>query len=132
MILPQVKNSLNAIAFAKDYEKLSSISKTVPDQSMTIREIKDRYARGIPFLGGKQEIWHGEDNDMPDITHMDLADRQAYLEGYAEELKILNDKKSKYEKEQSRKKIFNAAKAEIARDAKANPAPAGTAREATL
>ena len=36
-------------------------SKTVPDQSMTLRELLIRYAKGLPLEGSKTPIWEGEE-----------------------------------------------------------------------
>lgn len=55
-------------------------SMTVPDQSMSLRELLDRFARGLPTGGQKTEIWHGEDEDMPDTSKMDLIDRMDLIE----------------------------------------------------
>jgi len=74
-------------------------SQTVPDQSLSIREIMKRYASGLPLGGGKEEIWLGEDDDLPDTTHMDLADKQAVMEEYAEELKQIKSRQKKIKNE---------------------------------
>lgn len=55
-------------------------SKTVPDQTMSIKDILDRHTRGLPIAGGKQPIFHGEEEDLPDFKSMDLAEIQEYKE----------------------------------------------------
>jgi hypothetical protein len=77
-------------------------SETVPDQSMPIRTILERYSRGLPISGERTPIWQqGEDyNDMPDIRTLDLAERQEYKELYEQELKDLK-KSLKSEKKHS-------------------------------
>lgn len=62
-------------------------SKTVPDQSMSIRKIMDRYASGLPVKARTRvPIYKGEADDLPDLDKMDLAERQAALERAAAEL----------------------------------------------
>lgn len=52
-----------------------------------MRELFNRHARGLPLEGARIPIWRGEDDDLPDIEHMDLADQQAYREQYEQELR---------------------------------------------
>lgn len=40
---------------------------------------------GIPMDGGRLPIFD-EENDLPDFTRMDLAEREEYVERYQEEL----------------------------------------------
>lgn len=54
-------------------------SMTIPDQTMSIQTILHRYASGLPVGGEKIPVYNGEEF-TPDIEHMDLADRQQYLE----------------------------------------------------
>lgn len=60
-------------------------SMTVPDQALDLKEIIRRFAAGIPLDVGKMPVFD-EDNDLPDFSKMDLADRQAYAEQFQEEL----------------------------------------------
>jgi hypothetical protein len=64
-------------------------SETIPDQSMPIRTILERYSRGLPISGERTPIWQqGEDyNDIPDPRLLDLAERQELADIYKEELK---------------------------------------------
>lgn len=68
----------------KDFPQFNEInnepSQTVPDQSMSVREIADRYARGLPIAGVKVPVYHGEENDLPDFAHLDLAEQQELRE----------------------------------------------------
>lgn len=82
-----VKNSLNAHCFPKQYEKNSGKSKTIPDQSLTVKQIMDRFARGLPINGIKVPIYDPEDT-LPDPAHMDLAERQEMMEHAAREIQI--------------------------------------------
>ncbi len=92
----KVKNSLNANEFEKNYRKILTPSLTVPDQTMSIRTILERYSRGLP-IGGRTDIYYDEEDDLPDPRTLDLAERQELAELYKNEI---NEVKS-------RKKVIN-------------------------
>lgn len=79
--------------------------KTVPDQTMSLRTILDRYAKGLPISGNaKEPLYEGEDVDGVDLSRLDLAEREDYVNLKREELsslktRISNDKKAKKQKE---------------------------------
>jgi len=75
----RVQNTLNYQHKHHKGEVNKKPSKTVPDQTMSIREILTRYAHGLPIEAGKVPIYEGEDY-TPDPRHMDLADRQTYMQ----------------------------------------------------
>lgn len=90
----KIKTYLNRDEFPKKYKVFTMPSETVPDQSMSIRQILDRYARGLP-LDAKTPIWDDnvdEDNFMPDPRRLDLAERQEFAESAAAELKAVKEK----------------------------------------
>ena len=60
----QIKNYLNRDSFPKKYKEFTMPSETVPDQSLTMRQILDRYARGLP-LDVKTPIWEEDDELNP-------------------------------------------------------------------
>jgi len=97
-----IKTYLNREEHTRRYEVNNEPSETIPDQSMSIRTILERYSRGLPISGEKTPIWQqGEDyNDLPDPRTLDLAERQEYVELYQQELKDLK-KSWKSEKKQS-------------------------------
>lgn len=80
-------------------------SLTVPDQSISVLELYQRFARGLP-LEGKEGVYDldedGEGYPVPDFSKMDLAERQEKLEEITEwidnrkiALKEARDKKQK-------------------------------------
>nr|QJB19016.1 MAG: hypothetical protein [Microvirus sp.] len=75
-------------------EKNTQPSMTVPDQAMSVRELLQRYARGLP-LGGMKTPVFDEDDEMPDIAHLDLAERQEIKEQYEAELTEITEKHKK-------------------------------------
>lgn len=66
------------------YETNFGGSQTLPDQTMPIRTLLERYARGIP-VHTKEPIYEGEENDLPDISRLDYAERQEYALQFAKE-----------------------------------------------
>lgn len=87
-----VKHSLNAHEFPKNYEVNNKPSLTVPDQTMSMREILDRYAKGLSLGSPKVELWEGEDGDDFDFQHLDLADQEAIIKARVAELEELKQK----------------------------------------
>lgn len=51
-------------------------SKTVPDQSLSIRELIERSQRGYPIDAQYTTFYNGEDEDLPDLRRLDLTDLQ--------------------------------------------------------
>ena len=94
----KVKNSLNAHTFEKKYKIFTQPSMTVPDQSMSIKTILERYARGLP-VGGRLDEYYDEEDDLPNPLTLDLAERQELEEVYKFELNEIQNK--------SRKKVIN-------------------------
>lgn len=66
-------------------------SKTLPDQTMSIKELLDRNARGLP-LGGQRVPIYEPDSDLPDPRRLDLAEREELALQYAQELQDLKAK----------------------------------------
>ena len=90
----RIKNSINAHEYTVDVERNGMPSKTVPDQTMTVREIMERYARGLP-IGGSRLPSYDEEDDMPDIKTLDLTEREEYADLFRDELEVINKKRSK-------------------------------------
>lgn len=89
----KIKNMLNAHLFPYDGKVFTMPSETIPDQTMSIREILEKHSRGIPY-DAKTSIWHDEDEDnfMPDIRTLDLSERQDYIENAKKELAEVKEK----------------------------------------
>jgi len=90
----KIKNSLNADTFEKNYQNDFGPSMTIPDQTMSIRTILDRYSRGLP-VGGRNDEYYDEDDTMPDYRTLDLT----------EIAELQNEVKETFEKH--RKKVIN-------------------------
>jgi len=80
-------------------------SKTIPDQSMTLRELLIRYAKGLPLEGQKTPIWEGEEGFDIDPQKLDLAEIEELREKAETELKDINNRvKEEVEKKRAKKR----------------------------
>lgn len=79
-------------------------SKTIPDQTMTLRELLVRYAKGLPLEGQKTPIWEGEEGFDVDPQKLDLAEIEELREKAEQELKDINEKVKKEVAEKKAKK----------------------------
>lgn len=100
----KIKHWLNYHEFPSVGEVNDMPSLTVPDETMSIREILVRYAKGLPLGGAKVEIWEGEDNDLPDIRTLDISERAELAEIYTEEIKSIRKASKKTKKDENENK----------------------------
>lgn len=87
-----IKNALNAHEFETKGQINNEPSQTIPDQSMSLRELLIRYAKGLPLEGAKTPIWEGEEGFDRDPETLDLAEREELAEKAREELKEINER----------------------------------------
>ena len=68
-------------------------SQTIPDQTMSLQTILERYAKGLPVGGMKNPIYEDADIDdyIPDPKTMDLAERQLFAKQAKYESKNIID-----------------------------------------
>ncbi len=90
----KVKNSLN-YEYTEEQGEVSYLpSMTIPDQTMSIRNIVDRYTRGLPVTGFTP-VYEGEDFYMPDPRTLDLVERQELADQVKEEVESLKSRQWK-------------------------------------
>lgn len=103
------RDSMNARFGERQYEVNTLPSETIPDQTLSIRELLVRYANGLP-LGGFIEGYYADDEesekddfeDLPDVRTLDLAEREELRERYLHELDEIKERlKEQYEKKVS-------------------------------
>lgn len=78
------KTQYNANEFPKQYEAGGGISRTIPDQGLTVPQIMERNRRGLSIPQAKAlEYTHDENGEaltpegnMPDLSKLDLAEIQ--------------------------------------------------------
>jgi hypothetical protein len=87
-----LKNSGNASNFPYSGEVNNKPSETVPDQTMTMREILTRYAKGLPIDGAKTPLWEDGEGYAKDPDTLDLAEREELATAAREELQQINER----------------------------------------
>lgn len=95
MSYDKIRNPFTYQRQADAYETTDKPSMTIPDQTLSIREILARYSRGLPIDNTKVPIYDGEDEFYPDPKTLDLADRQAMRESVNQEIYELSKKVKK-------------------------------------
>ena len=101
----KIKNLLNYDTFEKKYEVNGKPSLTVPDQTMSVRELLRRYASGLPFGGQREPIYEGEDGDGIDPRRLDLAERQELEISARQELAEIEERLKSKKVEKSKAKL---------------------------
>lgn len=103
--MQRVRTPLNYHTFPRQLEVNTLPSETVPDQTMSIREILERFAKGLPVNGAKVAYYDDEDDEsLPDPRTLDLADLQALKEEYKNELLTIQQKIKQQQNEKETKK----------------------------
>jgi len=92
-IMQKVKNSLNYDYKEQKGEVNTLPSMTIPDQTMSIRTIVDRYAKGLPVTSFTP-IYEGEDY-IPDPKTLDLVERQELAEQIRQEVESIKSRQWK-------------------------------------
>lgn len=83
----EVYNTLTADQMPKIYEVSDHPSKTVPDQTMPLKTLLERYARGLPIEGvSSTPIYEGEEGLGFDIRTLDISEREDMAERVRNEL----------------------------------------------
>jgi hypothetical protein len=93
----KIKNYINRDTFEKKYRTFTMPSETIPDQTMNMREILDRHARGLP-VQTNIPVFESEpdiDDVMPDVRTLDISERQAFAEQAKQELIQIKEKLNK-------------------------------------
>lgn len=70
-------------------------SMTVPGETMSLRDMLDRFARGMA-LPPRPEPYYNEQQQLPNLNAMDLVDRHDYLQNQKQ---IVDSLRQQYEEE---------------------------------
>ena len=75
--MKKVRNMLNYVPY--EGKTFTQPSQTVPDQTMSLRTIMNRYASGLPVGGIKEAIWDDDAENALGVNpkSLDLVDMQA-------------------------------------------------------
>lgn len=82
-------------------------SMTIPDQSLTVAELVERNKRGLPLGGGRVPMYSTDpENDyVPDIAKLDLAEIQEMKEQVASQILEAKDNLQKIEQTKKNRKM---------------------------
>lgn len=106
----KIRNSANFQLIEADRETVGGVSVTVPDESLTVRDIVDRFTKGHSLGVGqvKEPIYNPDadfdSEDLEKVKSMDLFDLQQYREAVA-------DRAYAIEAELKKREASDAAKA---------------------
>lgn len=78
---------------------------TVPNQSMTVREMIIRFASGLPISGGRRADLFASDELTPDVEKMDLIERERYYDELVEKRKAATDRVTKARLQKEKEKV---------------------------
>jgi hypothetical protein len=92
-IMRNVKNSLNYDYQEQQGEVNKLPSMTIPDQTMSIRTIVDRYSRGLP-VSAFTPVYEGEEF-IPDPKTLDLTERYELAEQIKQEVESIKSRQWK-------------------------------------
>lgn len=117
------KNQYNARQFTPRYEVNNQVSLTSPNQTLSIDEIRTRFAKGLPLADVKKMPQYiGEGNDVAvddDVLKgvnwdtLDITEKHAIIQDTMVDLKKLNDgieysrKKTKMDRDKKRQDFEN-------------------------
>lgn len=86
-------------------------SRTVPDQSMTITEIMQRFANGLPVDGQKVAMYEAE--EMPNVEKMDLSEKMDLLRSNQRVINMLKDQEQKAIAKKAHEKLRRQVEDEV-------------------
>lgn len=116
--LSRIKNTTNAANYPIRGEINLKPSETIPDQTMTVKELIERYQKGLP-LGNTQKVpmYVGEEDpfDGIDPRSLDLSERIEMMRNAQQLIKDTQEALQKQEKENRIKKQQADIEAEINR-----------------
>lgn len=96
-------------------------SRTVPNQSMTVTQIMQRFAAGLPVDGAKVEMW--EEQEMPDLNKMDLSEKFDLLRANQAKINMLKDQQLKQAAKLSHEKLRKQIEQEVKAAQNKQPEP---------
>ena len=113
--VPTIRKMYNSWMFPKRYEVNRQPSLTVPDEAMSIQEIVNRYAHGMPLPEGKVGEYFGEDSELPhDMSKLDLAEREEILREVAakrdEIIESVNKRKAEAQEKRLKQQVDQRVK----------------------
>lgn len=94
------RTQYNRDEMPQKYEVNTLPSKTIPDETMSLKTILARYARGLPINGYGEPVYNGDDDDLPDFSRMDKVELEEYRQNHRELVKLQEEDLKQKQKEQ--------------------------------
>lgn len=101
-----------AVPAPSEGHKPLKLKLTVPNQSMSLQEILERFTRGEPLPIGQQIEYHESDDDLEKLKTMDLVDREEFIDKLKKTQKDFEQQERKKAEKQQRQAV-EKAKAEL-------------------
>lgn len=94
-------------------ERNTQPSMTIPDQTLSVKQILDRYAKGLPLGGQKVPIYEADENStfddyMPDPKTLDISERHEMAQDAKKELRDIKSKLNKKAREKAEKDLLKS------------------------
>lgn len=109
--MKKVRNNQNLEDFYVRYELNLGKSETIPDQSLSIREILVRFSRGLDTVDVRQPLYNAEDDkvdpEFVEIRNLDRSILEQLRERNAVRLKAIQDELSELERIQKQDNVKN-------------------------
>lgn len=96
------KTQWNGKRFPREFEKVGRVSKTIPDQALSVKELLQRHASGLSLGGEKVPVYHGEDDFLPDYRNLDLSEREDLKRATYDEIEKAKNKLNEEGRERQR------------------------------
>lgn len=104
------------------HRKMDGKSLTIPDQSLPLRTILERYSRGLPVSGtNAQPDW--DESEMPDIRTLDLSERMDMARAFTTELQQINDRVENNKQTIAANKLRQEIRDELEKELVSKPIP---------
>lgn len=71
-----------------------------PNQSMSLQEILERFTRNEALPIGREVNYHESEDDLEKVQHMDLVDREEFVNGLKETRKRFDSQEAKKKADQ--------------------------------
>lgn len=86
-------------------------SRTVPDGSLSVTEIMQRFANGLPVEGQKVALY--EEEEMPNVATMDLSEKMDLLRANQRVITMLKDTEQRAIAKKAHEKLRKSIEDEI-------------------
>lgn len=122
---PKIINNMNYVLKEKHMRHGSTVSLTVPDQTMSIRTLIQRYAQGLPVMGAAGQPQYDPEPllDGVNFKTLDLSEQQEIQKNVLEELQAIEKRKMDKETEKKQKALESKIRQQIEAESKREPNP---------